>query len=266
MKAYKGFDKNMKCRGFQYREGETYHEETAELCTSGFHACEMPLDVLGYYAPGDGSIYREVDLEDVSQDRQSENTKVCAKTIKIGAEIGIPGLVKAQIEYIKSRTAKEPGMIATGYQGAASATGDRGAASATGDRGAASATGYQGAASATGYLGAASATGDQGAASATGDRGAASATGDRGAASATGDRGAASATGKACAAMACGIESRVMGGLGCALFAVERGEYDRALATYPIVSVAAGIVDGDNIKPGVWYICKGGKLVEESEK
>ena len=253
MKAYKGFDKNMQCRGFQYWEGETYYEETAELCKRGFHACEMPLDMLGYYAPGDGSIYREVELEDVSQDRQNGDTKVCAKTIKIGAEIGIPGLVKAQIEYIKSRAAEEPGGNATGDQGAASATGDQGAASATGDQGAASATGFQGAASATGNRGAASATGDQGAASATGDQGAASA---------TGFRGAASATGKACAAMACGIGGRVMGGIGCALFAVERGLYDCTLGTYPIASVAAGIVDGDNIKPGVWYVCKDGKLVE----
>ena len=244
MKAYKGFDKNMQCRGFQYREGETYHEETAERCKRGFHACEMPLDVLGYYAPGDGSIYREVELEDVSQDRQNGNTNVCAKTIKIGAEIGIPGLVKAQIEYIKSRTAEESGGHATG------------------DRGAASATGFQGAASATGFQGAASATGNRGAASATGIQGAASATGIRGAASATGIRGAASATGKACAAMACGIGGRVMGGIGCALFAVERGLYNCTLGTYPIASVAAGIVDGDNIKPGVWYVCKDGKLVE----
>lgn len=189
----------MKCRGFQYQEGETYHEETADLCHSGFHACEMPLDVLAYYAPGDGSIYREVELDEVSKSRSNDDTKVCAKTIKIGAEIGIPGLVKAQIKYIKSRTVEEPGE------------------NATGDRGAASATGYQG---------------------------------------------AASATGKACAAMACGIDGRVMGGLGCALFAVERGKYDRALGTYHIVSVAAGIVDGDNVKPGAWYICKSGKLVE----
>ena len=217
MKAYKGFDKNMKCRGFQYREGETYHEETADLCRSGFHACEMPLDVLGYYAPGDGSIYREVELDEVSQLRSSEDTKVCAKTIKIGAEIGIPGLVKAQIEYIKSQTTEESGGSATGNQGAASATGYRGAASATGNQGAASATG---------------------------------------------DRGAASATGKACAAMACGVDGLVMGCLGCALFAVERGKYDPALEMRPIVSVAAGIVDGDSIKPGVWYICKSGKLVE----
>ena len=226
MKAYKGFDKNMKCRGFQYQEGETYHEETADLCRSGFHACEMPLDVLGYYAPGDGSIYREVELDEVSRLRSPDDTKVCAKTIKIGAEIGIPGLVKAQIEYIKSQTTEESG------------------GSATGDKGAASATGYRGAASATG------------------DKGAASATGDQGAASATGDQGAASATGKACAAMACGVDGLVMGGLGCALFAAERGEYDPALEMSPIVSVAAGIVDGDSIKPGVWYICKSGKLVE----
>lgn len=79
---------------------------------------------------------------------------------------------------------------------------------------------------------------------------------------ATGFQGAASATGKACAAMSCGIKGRVMGGLGCAMFAVERGKYDRTLGVFPIVSVAAGIVDGDNIKPGVWYICKSGKLVE----
>ncbi len=53
-----------------------------------------------------------------------------------------------------------------------------------------------------------------------------------------------------------------MGGLGCALFAVERGEWDSKQHTYPIVSVAAAIVDGEKIKPGMWYICKGGHLVE----
>ena len=275
--AYKGFDKDMKCRGFQYEEGETYHEDKADLCNSGFHACTMPLNVLGYYPPGDGSIYRMVELDEVC-DKKSGDSKICAKTIKIGAEIGIPGLVKAQIEWVKNtigfdvkiKKAKEsPDKYATGIQGAASATGIQGAAAATGDRGAASATGIQGAAAATGYNGAAAATGYNGAAAATGDRGAASATGNRGAASATGiqgaaaatgNRGAASATGKASVAMASGRDGRVMGAIGCAIFAVERGEFDGN--TYPIISVAAGIVDGVTLKEKTWYKCVSGKFVE----
>lgn len=78
MKAYKGFDKNMQCRGFQFEEGKTYHEDEAELCKRGFHACENPLDVFGYYTPGKNSIYREVELEDISEERNSDDTKVCA--------------------------------------------------------------------------------------------------------------------------------------------------------------------------------------------
>ena len=94
MKAYKGFDKNMQCRGFQFEEGKTYHEDEAELCKRGFHACENPLDVFGYYSPGKNSIYREVELEDVSEERNSDDTKVCAKTIKIGAKLDVAGLCK----------------------------------------------------------------------------------------------------------------------------------------------------------------------------
>ena len=239
--AYKGFDKDMKCRGFQYEEGKTYHMPGAVLCKEGAHACTMPLDVLGYYPPGDGSIYRMVELDELC-DKKSDDSQICAKTIKIGADIGIPGLVKAQIEWVKNtigfdekiKKAKEsPDKYATGYQGAASATGDRGAASATGNRGAASATG---------------------------DQGAASATGDQGAASATGYRGAASATGEASVAMASGSDGRVMGAIGCAIFAVERDKWDGE--TYPIISVAAGIVDGVTLKEKTWYKCVGGKFVE----
>ena len=289
MKAYKRFDENMKCRGFQYHEGETYHEDTAELGKSGFHACEMPLDVLDLYPTVYLNIFREVELDEVSQDRNNYNTEVCAKTIRIGTEIGISGLAKAQIEYIESRseefigeyaTGKHSAASATGCQSAASATGHFSAASATGFHSVASATGCNSAASATGYKSVASATGCNCAASATGDNSAASATGNHSAAFATGYEGAAyatgnystatatgkysaaSATGKASVAMACGVDGRVMGGIGCALVAVERGVYDKATGTFPIVSVAASIVDGENIKPGVWYICKGGKLVE----
>ena len=269
MKVYKGTDRQMKCRGMQYTLGETaVFDGEPNLCKAGLHACEQPIDVLNHYAPN-ASRYFEAEAEEVSAERESSDSKIVAKKMTLKAEIGVPGLVKAQIEYIKNQIGFEDAIKranagkknhATGDQGAASATGDQGAASATGDQGAASATGYRGAASATGYRGAASATGDQGAASATGNQGAASATGDQGAASATGYRGAASATGKAGVALAAGYECKAMGALGCAICCVERGEWDGE--AHPIIAVKAMIVDGEKIKADTWYQLKNGEFEE----
>ena len=264
---YKGMDANMQCRGFQYEVGKEYETDEAVACETGFHACEYPLDVINYYAPAE-SRYAVVE-QSGKISKSGEDTKVASTKIKIVAEIGIAGLVKAAIEYTKTRAKEEPGGHATGNQGAASATGDRGAASATGnqgaasatgDQGAASATGNQGAASATGYRGAASATGNQGAASATGDQGAASATGDHGAASATGYQGAASATGKAGVALAAGFGCKAKGAIGCAICVVERGNWDGE--TYPIINIKAAIVDGDIIKADTYYMLINGAFVE----
>ena len=148
MKAYKGFNPDMTCRGFQYKEGETYTEDKAELCNCGFHACEDPIDCFNYYDPAE-SVFHEVDLDDVSSERESD-TKVAAKKITIGAKLDIASMVKASIDFRFSKTTEEKGGHATGKAGAASATGDRGAASATGYRGAASATGKAGIALAAG--------------------------------------------------------------------------------------------------------------------
>ena len=209
IKSYKGFNKDMTCRGFQYEEGKEYEEETADACHSGFHAYEYPLDCFNYYSPNE-SVYHEVE-QSGEFDRGGDDSKVASTKIKIGARLDISGLVKAAIDFTMSRVKKEAksdedygASSATGDKGASSATGDKGASSATGycgassatgDYGASSATGYCGASSATGYCGASSATGDYGASSATGDYGASSATGYYGASSATGYKGASSATG-----------------------------------------------------------------------
>ena len=103
MKMYKGFDKDLKCRDFQYEIGKTYEELTTDLCNRGFHACERPLDVFKYYAPGKTSRYCEVDLDDVSN-QMGDDSKRCGKKIAVKAEIGIAGLVKAQIQYVKEHT------------------------------------------------------------------------------------------------------------------------------------------------------------------
>ena len=242
MKVYKGTDKDMKCRGFQYKLGEAaVFDGEPHLCRAGLHACEQPIDVLNHYAPNE-SRYFEADAEEVTDERELNDSKIVAKKMTLKAEIGVPGLVKAQIEYIKNQIGFEDAIKRANAEKKNHATG------------------YQGAASATGYLGAASATGDLGAASATGDRGAASATGDRGAASATGNQGAASATGKAGVALAAGYECKAMGALGCAICCVERGEWDGE--TYPIVAVKAAIVDGEKIKADTWYCLKNGEFVE----
>ena len=101
MKAYKGFDKDLKCRGFQYEIGKEYEEKRASLCSSGFHACEHPLDCFGYYDPAN-SRFCEVEIDD-NGERHSDDTKVCGKKIKIGAEIDIKGLIRAAFEYVKER-------------------------------------------------------------------------------------------------------------------------------------------------------------------
>ena len=221
MKVYKATDKDMKCRGFQYELGKTAEDEgDIELCKRGAHACEMPLDVLFYYAPGDGSRYFEAELDDVSDEKRSDDTKRVGKKLTLSAEIGLPGLVKAQVEYVKAQCDFDNAIKKANAEKKKSATGERGAASATGDSGAASATGL------------------------------------RGAASATGVRGAASATGKCCVAMTTGFFGRVMGDIGNAIVCVERRDNGE------IAAILAGIVDGETLKPGVWYTVKDGQWAE----
>ena len=151
MKVYKGTDKDMKCRGFQYKLGETaVFDGEPHLCKEGLHACEQPIDVLNHYAPN-ASRYFEADAEEVTDERESDDSKIVAKKMTLKAEIGVPGLVKAQIEYVKNQIGFEDAIKRANAEKENHATGDLGAASATGNWGAASATGKAGVALAAGY-------------------------------------------------------------------------------------------------------------------
>lgn len=127
IKSYKGFNKDMTCRGFQYEEGKEYEENNALVCENGFHACEYPLDCLSYYSPSE-SVYHEVE-QSGKLSKESNDTKVASTKIKIGAKLSIAGLVEAAIEYTKERI--KPEADSDDYKGASSATGDYGASSAT---------------------------------------------------------------------------------------------------------------------------------------
>ena len=145
MKCFKGFDKDLKCRDFQYEIGKEYTEEKADICNCGFHACEFPMDVFNYYPPSD-SRYCEVELEANNQ-KSSDDSKRVGKKISVKAEIGIAGIIKAGVEYIKEQVNWEDDKATnTGNQSAATNTGYQSAATNTGDRSAATNTGYRSAA------------------------------------------------------------------------------------------------------------------------
>ena len=150
MKMYKGFDKDLKCRDFQYEIGKTYEEPTAELCEKGFHACEYPLDVFGYYAPGYMSRYCEVDLDDVSHKKSNEDSKRCGKKIAVKAEIGIAGLGKAAVDFVMENIKDENKEANTGNYSASTNTGFRSASTNTGNYSKADVSGKESVAAALG--------------------------------------------------------------------------------------------------------------------
>ena len=153
MLGYKGFDKDLKCRDKQYEVGQTYTEKKAVLCNAGMHFCEYPLDVISYYPPGAGSRYCTVDAADVDDKKDDSDSKRVCKKLTVKAEIGLPGIISAAVEYIKgqvdwdhAKVSNDKDMSAatnTGYRSAATNTGDRSAATNTGDMSAASVEGKE---------------------------------------------------------------------------------------------------------------------------
>ena len=276
MKCFKGFDKDLKCRDFQYEIGKEYTEEKANICNYGFHACEFPMDVFNYYPPSD-SRYCEVELEANNQ-KSSDDSKRVGKKISVKAEIGIAGIIKAGVEYIKEQvnweddkatntgyqsaatnTGNKSAATNIGYQSAATNTGDYSAATNTGDYSAATNTGYQSAATNTGDYSAATNTGNKSAATNTGDYSEATNTGYQSAATNTGNKSAAIVEGKESIALATGIKSKAKGKIGCFIVLTEWKEINNE---YHIVDIKSAKVDGENIKEDTFYMLKDGKFVE----
>ena len=229
MRACKGFDRDLKCRGFQYEVGGEYTEETAELCKCGPHACENPLDTLRYYRPGD-SRYCEVEIEDNGQ-RSSYDSKVCGKHIRIGAEIGLEGVINAGVRFVLDKCESATEENASGLNGNAAASGESGNAAASGVRGNAAASGVSGNAAASG---------------------------ESGTAAVTGWYGKASAIGKQCVAVAWGADSVARGTMGNWIVVSERDDDGN------IIDAKIAKVDGETIMADTWYKLENGEIVEAS--
>jgi len=229
--TFKGTDMNLQCRGFQFEVGKTYtHEGSVKACNSGFHACENPLDVFGYYSPGTSKFLQVEQSGEISL--HVDDSKVASASISIKAELSLPDFITKAFNWVLSKCSP-----------------------ATSDH----ATGYQSASSATGYQSASSATGDRSASSATGDRSASSATGDRSASSATGDRSASSVIGNNSVAMNIGIQGKSKAAENGAIVVCNHDEHGS------LCHIRASKVGENGIKPDTFYILNDKGEFEEAQ-
>ncbi|EIA9427026.1 hypothetical protein QY661_001999 [Salmonella enterica subsp. enterica serovar Meleagridis] len=256
--TFKGFNKDLKCRGFQFAIGETFHHDgKVEACGSGFHACECPFDVFSYYPPAE-SRYAETISFGITDSEEGGDTKIASSSITIKDELTLPQFIQRGIEWIWSKIDKSlEQQIMCGSWSAATNTGDRSAATNTGNRSAATNTGYQSAATNTGNRSAATNTGDWSAATNTGDWSAATNTGYQSAATNTGDCSAAEVSGSQSVAASLGIEGKARASEGGAIVLCYRDEDGE------LIHIRASKVGENGIMPNTWYqLDKDGEFVE----
>ena len=155
--GYKGFDRDMKCRGMQYEVGKTYtHEGVLKLCESGLHWCEYPLDVLTYYLPGE-SEYAIVEADGTTDEREKDSKRV-SQSLTVKAKIGIAGLVEAAVEWTAARAGDN---IAKGDYSRAASSGDCSRAASSGNSSRAASSGNSSSAASSGDCSSAASSGKQ---------------------------------------------------------------------------------------------------------
>ncbi|EGO7274761.1 hypothetical protein IU771_003384 [Salmonella enterica] len=238
--TFKGFNKDLTCRDFQFAIGETFHHDgKVEACGSGFHACECPFDVFSYYPPAE-SRYAETISFGVIDREEEGDTKIASASITIKSELTLPQFIQRGIEWIWSKIDKSlEQQIMTGDWSAATNTGNQSAATNTGNRSAATNTGYQSAATNTG------------------NQSAATNTGNRSAATNTGNRSAAEVSGSQSVAASLGIEGKARASEGGAIVLCYRDEDGE------LIHIRASKVGENGIMPDIWYqLNEDGEFVE----
>ena len=279
--AYKAMDKNMQCRGKQYEVGETYHEDKADCCNAGMHACENPFDVLRYYPLRDSPRFFEVECGG-SVDKSEEDSKLACTELTVKSEVNFAGLVKATVNAVFNRVkGKEPFSIgrystagSSGYYSTAGSSGNYSTAGSSGDYSTAGSSGYSSTAGSSGYYSTAGSSGYYSTAGSSGDYSTAGSSGNYSTAGSSGDystagssgySSTAAATGAYCGAkadgkdnvaVANGAHSKARGVLGCYLVLTE---YDN---DGNMLWAKMAKVDGTHIKENVWYTLKNGEFAE----
>ena len=263
----------MTCRGFQYKEGNTYTmDDEPECYENGFHFCEYPLDCLNYYDARE-SVYHKVEATGkIDKENDGDDTKIATNEIKIGARLSWRDIAEASIEFVMKH-AKKGGKGAnkradksvssnTGYKSVSSNTGDKSVSSNTGDNSVSSNTGNYSVSSNTGNYSVSSNTGYKSVSSNTGYKSVSSNTGNYSVSSNTGDNSVSKNTGKNGIASSLGVYGRASGKVGTWLVLAEWIEKGWE---YELKEVKTIKVDGKKIKEDTLYQLIDGKFVEVSE-
>ena len=261
--AYKAMDKNMQCRGKQYEVGKTYHEDKADCCHAGMHACENPLDVLHYYTLKDSPRFFEVECGG-SVDKSEDDSKLACTELTVKGEVNFAGLVKATVNAVFNRVkGKEPfssGYYSTagssGYYSTAGSSGRCSTAGSSGDCSTAGSSGNYSTAGSSGRCSTAGSSGNYSTAGSSGNYSTAGSSGYSSTAAATGVYCSAKADGKDSIAVVNGACGKARGALGCYLVLTEYDDDGH------MICAKMARVDGSAIRENVYYTLKNGEFVE----
>jgi hypothetical protein len=293
--AFKGFDKYLKCRDYQYKIGEEFtHNGEVKACESGFHSCEYPLDVFNYYPPSD-SVFALVDVYGEISKESNGDSKISSSKLHIKAEMKIPDLVGYAVNYIinkldkksastntgnrsvSTNTGNYSASTNTGYYSASTNTGNRSASTNsgdysastnTGDYSASTNTGYYSASTNTGnrsvstntgYYSASTNTGNYSASTNTGNYSASTNTGNRSASTNTGNYSASTNTGKNGVALNIGVGGEARASIGSAIVLC----YHDSNNNHKLTHIKSAIIDGIILKENTFYILNANNEFEE---
>ena len=285
--SYKGFDKNMKCRGFQYEVGKEYEMDgEIKCCNRGFHACKSPLDVWDYYDILN-SRYAEVE-QSGKIDEEENSTKVCSSRIKIKAELKLADFINIGVEWLKDITSqskvKATGELndnggdsakigSSGYSAKIGSSGDSAKIGSSGDSaqigssGNSAKIGSSGNSAKIGSSGYSAKIGSSGNSAQIGSSGNSAQIGSSGNSAkigSSGDSAQIDSTGDDSVIMCAGNNSKAKAKLGSWITLAEWEWSDEKKRDVP-VCVKTEYVDGVNIKADTWYQLKNGKFVEVTE-
>ena len=238
IKSYKGFDKNLRCRGFQYKIGGIYEMDgKIKMRNRGFHACESPFDVFDYYTMID-SRFCEVE-QDGNISKEDRGTKICSSKIKIKAELKLADMINLGVEWLKEITSPEKIKTSikdnsSGNYAKIGSSGDEAQIGSSGNGAKIGSSGYGAKIGSSGYGAKISSSGY----------------------GAKIDN-----TGEDCVIMCAGINSVAKASKG-SWVTLSEWSYSEEKQRYIPICVKTEFVDGEKIKADTYYSLKGGVFVE----